>query len=120
MAGDNSIEGQTLRRRLAVLLWHDPYDAVDPKKCWSEAIRRDLRAMPEDQRLQWIPVFAAIPVSDNTEPPSKWKKAADSHVAVIGTEQFRKQLLKWLAPFRGTELIRLSMVGSHILKALLW
>jgi hypothetical protein len=39
---------------------------------------------------------------------------------VIGTEQFRKQLLKWLAPFRGTELIRLSMVGSHILKALLW
>jgi hypothetical protein len=24
MAGDSSIEGQTLRRRLAVLLWHDP------------------------------------------------------------------------------------------------
>jgi hypothetical protein len=61
MAGDNSIEGQTLRRRLAVLLWHDPYDAVDSKKCWSEAIRRDLRAMPEDQRLQWNPVFQTIP-----------------------------------------------------------
>jgi hypothetical protein len=120
MAGDNSIEGQALRRRLAVLSWHDPYDALDPKKCWSEAIRRDLRAMSENQRKPWNAVFAAIPVSDNTEPPNKWKKAAESHVTEIGAGPFRKQLLEWLAPFRGPEPVRLSMVGSHILKALLW
>jgi hypothetical protein len=120
MAGDSSIEGQTLRRRLAVLLWHDPNESLDPKKCWSEAIRRDLRAMPEDRHRQWNVVFAAIPVSDNTEPPNKWKKAAESHVAEIGAGQFRSQLLQWLAPFRGREPVRLSMVGSHILKALLW
>jgi len=120
MAGDSSIEGQTLRRRLAVVLWHDPYEALDPKKCWSETIRRDLRAMPEDLRRQWNVVFAAIPVSDNTEPPNKWKKAAESHVAEIGAGQFGKQLLDWLAPFGGSEPVRLSMVGSHISKALLW
>ena len=120
MAGDSSIEGQTLRRRLAVLLWHDPYDALDPKKCWSETIRRDLRAMPEDHRKQWNVVFAAIPVSDNTEPPNKWKKAAEFHVIEIGSGPFRKQLLEWLAPFGRPEPVRLSMVGSHIVKALLW
>jgi hypothetical protein len=120
MAGDISLEGQTLRRRLAVLLWHDPYDEIDLKKCWSEAIRRDLRAMSEDLRRTWSTVFAAIPVSDSTEPPNKWKKAAESHVAEIGDGPFRKQLLEWLAPFRGDDPVRLSMVGSHILKALLW
>ena len=120
MAGDSSIEGQTLRRRLTVLLWHDPYDEVEPKKCWSEAIRRDLRAMRDDYRRQWNVAFAAIPVSDNTEPPNKWKKAAESHVAETGVGQFRNQLLEWLAPFRESEPVRLSMVGSHILKALLW
>lgn len=120
MAGDNSIEGQTLRRRLGVLLWHDPYDALDAKKCWSEAIRRDLRAMPIDRRRLWNPVFASIPVSDNTEPPNKWKKAADLHVSEIGVEQFGKQLVEWLAPFGGPDPVRLSMVGSHIVKALLW
>lgn len=120
MAGDSSIEGQTLRRRLAVLLWHDPYEALDPKKCWSEAIRRDLRAMPEHPRRLWNVLFAATPVSDNTEPPNKWKQAAESHVAEIGVGPFRNQLLEWLTPFHGSEPVRLSMVGSHILKALLW
>jgi hypothetical protein len=120
MAGDSSIEGQTLRRKLAVLLWHDPYEALDPKKCWSEGIRRDLRAMPEDHRKLWNSVFAAIPVSDNTEPPNKWKRAADSHIAEVGAGPFRQQLLEWLAKFLEREPVRLSMVGSHILKALLW
>jgi len=120
MAGDPSIEGQTLRRRLAMLLWHDPYDAVDLKKCWSEAIRRDLRVMLEDRRVLWNSVFEATPVSDSTEPPGKWQKAAESHAAQIGAGQFGKQLLQWLAPFSGAEPVRLSMVGSHILKALLW
>jgi hypothetical protein len=120
MTGDTSLEGQALRRRLAVLLWHDPYDDLDLKKCWTEAIRRDLRAMPADLRGLWSTIFAAIPVSDNTEPPNKWKKAAESHVAQIGAERFCKQLLEWLALFRGDQPVRLSMVGSHIVKALLW
>ncbi len=120
MSGENSIEAQTLRRRLAVLLWHDPYNPVELKNCWSETIRRDLRAMPGRQRAQWHSVFAAIPVSDSTEPPGKWKKAADSHIAAIGAEQFRQQLLEWFAPFHGGEPVRLTMVGSHVLKALLW
>jgi hypothetical protein len=120
MSGDNSVGGQAIRRRIGVLLWHDPYDEIDLKRCWSEAVRRDLRAMPEERRKMWRSALEATPISDSTEPPSAWNKQAPKQVAAIGEAAFREQLLAWFAPFQGDEPVRLTMAGSHILKALLW
>jgi hypothetical protein len=120
MAGDNSISGQTARRRLGMVLWHDPHDEIDLKRCWSEAIRRDLRAMPEAERRSWNAALRSIVISDNTEPPKAFLNASGSHIASIGEEPFRQRLVEWLAPFGGSEPVRLGMAGSHILKGLLW
>ena len=120
MATDNSISGQTARRRLAVMLWHDPHDEIDPKRCWSEVIRRDLRASPEPERRLWSAAFRSIVVSDSTEPPKSFQKTAESHIAAIGAGPFRDRLGQWFVPFRAAEPVRLTMVGSHMLKGLLW
>jgi len=120
MAADNSISGQTVRRKFAVLLWHDPYDAVDLKNCWSETIRQDLRAMKDEKRRSWSAALRNNPVSDTTEPPKPWTKTADKCVASIGSEPFRDQLLVWFKPFAEPQPVRLTMAGSHILKVLLW
>ena len=83
-------------------------------------MRRDLRAMTEERRKIWQSALEATPISDSTEPSRSWNKQALKHVAAIGPAAFREQLLAWLTPFQGDEPVRLTMAGSHILKALLW
>lgn len=120
MKGDNSVTGQAIRRRLAILRWHDPYDEINLERCWSEVIRADIRRIKGDARRRWTELFAAIPVTDNSEPASAWVRAAPGLVAAVGEDALRGRLLAWLEPFAGPGPVRLTMVGSHVAKALLW
>jgi hypothetical protein len=47
-------------------------------------------------------------------------KEAQIRLAAVGAEDFRAAVTKWFADFRDPEPLRLSVVGSHVLKGLLW
>jgi hypothetical protein len=47
-------------------------------------------------------------------------KEAQQRLAAVGAEDFRAMMTQWFACFREGETLRLSTVGSHVLKGLLW
>ncbi len=120
MHDDVGLEAQNARRALAALLWLDPFGTVDSGKCWSEAVRADIFAMPEFKKAYWVRVFCSIPITDNTEPSSSFMKTAPQFINELGVAEFERQLLDWLRPIVAGERVRLSMIGSHMLKGLLW
>jgi len=105
---------------LDMLLWHDECDELDLAACWSERVRRDYREMSGDQRRQWMALLRHIRGDAGSKPPKAWIKEAQSRVAAVGLEDFRNTVGGWFACFRRREPLRLSVVGSHVLKGLLW
>jgi hypothetical protein len=49
----NQVSLQLFRSRLDMLAWRDEWTSVDLKRCWSEQIRADFRAMRGAERENW-------------------------------------------------------------------
>jgi hypothetical protein len=111
---------QSLRQRLHTLLFMDEWEPLNPSKCWSESVRRDLRAMTGERRVKWRKLLKHIRGNAPQIMPPSWKKEAELRLAEVGVEDFIQQLEVWFAPFRSGELLPLSVAGSHILKGLIW
>jgi hypothetical protein len=47
-------------------------------------------------------------------------KEAQSRLAMVGAEEFRAPVAEWFACLRAPGRLKLSVVGSHVLKGLLW
>ena len=116
----NQASMQLLRQRLHVLLWLDEWDAVDPKRCWSEQIRSDFRAMTGERRDKWRALFKHLRGDASAKMPANWAGEAERRLAAVGVEDFRRQIRAWFGPFRSGEALPLSVAGSHVLKGLLW
>ena len=43
---------QSLRQQLHMLLWLDEWEPLNPARCWSECIRRDLRSFDGEHRVK--------------------------------------------------------------------
>jgi hypothetical protein len=102
------------------LLWHDLSDALDPSRCWSDHVRRDLRAMTGARRAHWNALFRHIKGNSPAKPSASWLKEAETRLAQVGLDDFRERLCTWLAPLGGGEPQSLKVAGSHILRGLLW
>jgi hypothetical protein len=103
-----------------MLLWHDQGDALDLAQCWSERVRRDFRAMSEPRRRRWQLLLRHIRGDAGSKPPKPWMKEAQSRLAMVGAEDFRATVTEWFTCFRAAGPLKLSVVGSHVLKGLLW
>ena len=103
-----------------MLLWHDESDPLDTARCWSDGVRRDLRAMTGERKAPWKALFRHIKGNAPAKPAKGWLKEAEPRLAAVGREDFRACVRGWLAPFRTAEPQRLSVAGSHILRGLLW
>jgi hypothetical protein len=111
---------QSLRQRLHTLLFMDEWEPLKPSKCWSEAIRRDFRAMTGERKEHWRSLLKHIRGNAPKRMPDAWAKEAAERLAVVGIDDFNQQLAVWFAPFRSGEALSLSISGSHILKGLVW
>jgi hypothetical protein len=111
---------QSLRQRLHTLLWMDEWEALNPKHCWSESIRRDFRAMSGTRRANWRKLFKHIRGNAPVIMPASWAREAEVRLAAVGIGDFSEQLVLWFAPFRSDQPLPLSVAGSHILKGLIW
>jgi hypothetical protein len=115
-----AIDVQANLQLLDMLLWHDESDPLDLEACWSERIRRDLRAMTGERRERWRALLRHIRGDAGSKPPKAWTKAAQPRLAAVGINDFRAMVTAWFACFRESETLRLATVGSHVLKGLLW
>jgi hypothetical protein len=115
-----AVDVQSNLQLLDMLLWHDTTDALDFEACWSERVRRDWRAMSGERRQRWQPLLRHIRGDAGSKPPKAWRKEAERRLAAVGAEDFRAVTSEWFASFRENQPLKLSVVGSHVLKGLLW
>jgi hypothetical protein len=111
---------QSLRQRLHTLLFMDEWDPLKPSKCWSEAVRRDFRAMEGERKAHWRRLLKHIRGNAPKLMPPAWAREASDRLAAVGVDDFKQQLAVWFAPFRSGEPLPLSIPGSHVLKGLVW
>ena len=111
---------QVALQHVNMLRWHDESDPLDPSRCWSDGVRHDFRAMTGQRRERWKLLFRHIKGNALAKPAKGWLKEAERRLQQIGLDDFRDCLDAWLCPFRGNELQRLTVAGSHVLRGLLW
>jgi hypothetical protein len=111
---------QSLRQQLHVLLWLDEWEPLNPTRCWSECIRRDLRLFVGERRVKWRALLKHIRGNTPVRMPAGWAREAEPLISAVGMDDFREQLRIWFAPFRSGEALPLSVAGSHVLKGLIW
>jgi hypothetical protein len=111
---------QSLRQRLHTLLFMDEWDPLKPSKCWSEAVRRDFRAMEGERKAHWRRLLKHIRGNAPKRMPRSWAQEASKRLAAVGIDDFNRQLAVWFAPFRSGEPLPLSIPGSHVLIGLVW
>lgn len=118
--GYRHVDVQNELQLLDMMLWHDEWDEVVPAACWSERIRRDFRNMRGERQQAWRALLHHIRGDAGSKPPKLWVKQAENHLAAIGQSDFCATMTDWFGSFRDPEPLRLSIVGSHVLKGLLW
>ncbi len=111
---------QSLRQTLHVLLWLGEWEKLDPSRCWSECVRRDLRAMTGERQARWRRLLYHIRGNAPKRMPAGWARQAEELIARVGLQDFKEQFALWWAPFRSGQPLPLSVAGSHVLKGLLW
>jgi hypothetical protein len=116
----NQVSLQLFRSRLDMLLWRDEWNAVDPKRCWSEQVRGDFRSMRGAERENWRRLLYSIHGDEGVRPAPRWLDSANSRIEAIGRDAFRERLLCWFQPLQPGSTQKLSREGSHLLRSLIW
>jgi hypothetical protein len=120
MKYQNQAGYQIATAHVHMLLWHDENDPIDLSRCWSELVRRDLRAMAGARRADWKALLRHLKGNAPAKPAKGWIKEANARLAQVGHRDFVDQLRMWLAPLRAGEAQSLSVAGSHVLRGFLW
>ncbi len=118
--GVNQTSLQLFRSRMDMLAWRDEWTPVDLKRCWSEQVRADFRAMQGAERENWRRLLYSIHGDEGTRPAPTWSAQAEAAIQKIGPEAVRARLAGWLAPLKKGKTQRLSREGSFVLRAFLW
>ncbi len=111
---------QLFRSRLDMLAWRDEWTPLDPKRCWSEQIRADFRALQGAERENWRRLLYCIHGDEGSRPAAKWTAQTSAAIERIGPEAFRARLAAWLDPLRKDVPQRLSREGSFLLRSFVW
>jgi hypothetical protein len=111
---------QVAAAHVHMLLWHDEGDPLDPRQCWSDVVRHDLRAMTGERKAHWKALFRHIKGNAPAKPAKSWIKEGEKRLAAVSPEDFADRFRAWLQPFKSAEPQRLSVAGSHVLRGLLW
>jgi hypothetical protein len=111
---------QSLRQQLHMLLWLNEWEPLNPARCWSECIRRDLRTFVGERRVKWRALLKHIRGNAPVRMPAGWARQAAPLLSAVGMDDFREQIHIWFAPLHSGESLPLSVAGSHVLKGLIW
>ena len=116
-AEHGTLAAQTMRHRIAWLLWREDVAPID---CWSQPVRRDLRRMPPDSRKAWLAIFDTNITDRNTRPSAAWMKSARTAIKGVSVLDFRRCVRAWMEPLRAGEPLRLTVCGGDVLRIFMW
>lgn len=75
--------------------------AVDPNDDWGKVALKFLNGLDKDRRSKWVDLFTHSKAGAGKNSPSqKWVKEAKPYVDAIGNDQFKAQMIAWLAFLR--------------------
>jgi hypothetical protein len=111
---------QSLRKEISWLLWFDTTAPVNEKACWSAAIRKSLRTMPNNERSAWTSLLGNVCVGIAEKPTKKWLKPAEKLLSQIDAKEFQTRICAWFAPFKAGSDLKITITGRDILGALFW
>src|SRR5262249_43153365 len=79
-------------QQLHMLWWLDEGEPLDRARCWSECIRRDFGALPEDGGTKWRPLVKHLRGNAPVRMPAGWARQAEPLLSAVGIEEFREQI----------------------------
>ena len=109
-----------LRRQMGWLLWVEDVAPIREGDCWSHRIRKELRAMPPEERKKWRAIVEHATFVLGRKPPRGWEKAAKTALAAVPAVEFRERIRRWFAPFREGERLHLTVSGRDVARNLMW
>lgn len=120
LKGIGSIQAQTVKRRVSILLLLDASGSLGrrQKAAWSRQFTSDLQAMQAEERRAWQGLVVSFKLNERSELPKTWRKVAQKFIASIGEEQVVSRLGQWW-PAAGS-VCKLDTGGSHLLKHFVW
>lgn len=83
---------QRLLQRVAQLLQGSPEPsfALEAVDAWTHALRRELEALPADDRGAWSALLAHAATATSTAPSRKWTASAQACLAAVGSAEFAR------------------------------
>lgn len=79
-----------------------------PGDCWSDAVNADLATIPPAKRSGWIALLKHALTATSSRPSERWRKAAMTHIEVIGEGDIRHFFERWLPLVdKGQTLVRM-------------
>jgi hypothetical protein len=115
-----SVTDQARRQHVGWWLWLEDVTPIKADECWSSAVRTDLRGFAGARKKAWMDLIGNMTFAVVKKPPTKWTKAAETAMTAVGTEDFRNQMRRWLAPMAEDQPLRLTTPGRDVLRTLIW
>ncbi|UJR83219.1 hypothetical protein [Sandaracinus amylolyticus] len=101
-------------------LWFEAHVPVDLDACASGVVKRDLRAMPRQERKAWERLVAHGMVGTHAEPKPTWQKKADALIDKLGRETVQHRVSAWLSELGVRPVLRFEPAGADVLRGLVW
>jgi hypothetical protein len=118
-----SVSDQARRQHVGWWLWLEDVTPINPRECWSSIVRTDLRSFTGPRKTAWLSMIRNMTFAVSAKPPAKWTKTAKAALSAIDPEDFRNQLLRWLAPMapsENTKQLCIGTPGRDFLRCLIW
>jgi hypothetical protein len=115
-----SVTDQARRQHVGWWLWLEDKTPIKMDECWSGIVRADLRTFTGDRKNAWLELIGNMTFAVVNKPPAKWVKAAQAALAKIDSDDFRRQIRRWMEPFKSDQPLRLSTPGRDALRCLIW
>jgi hypothetical protein len=110
----------SVRRQIGWLLWLEDVASIDEKECWSQRIRKDLRAMPKESREAWRVLFENAAIAKSRKPSKRWERMAKAALAAMPAGELCRRVGEWFEPFHAGTPLRLTVPGRDALRNLMW
>jgi hypothetical protein len=112
-----SIASQNTKKMLDWMFWHDTRKPV--KNCWTARIQSTLAGINPEEAFAWQWMLRHTAGGLNAAPGKSWLKEAEKRFKKLGESAFLPRLAAWF-DFPENEPVRLTPVGSSMLRVLVW
>jgi hypothetical protein len=117
LKGLRSVQANDLKTKGGLVL-HLDTTSGEKSRCHSECFRRDLGALPSEERIAWERLVLYMGTAMGARMPKGYDAQASALVTSVGLQQVVSRLERWIP--QPAAPCRLETAGSHLLRNLVW